>query len=75
MQYKDTLDYGRTGLSVKYNGDVFWRPEVHFTSYCELNTKNWPHDVQNCSLHVGFWAEQSNLVIDLLYDKNMVSCA
>lgn len=67
------MEYLRNGLTVLYNGDVFWKPEVHFITYCEMNTRNWPHDVQNCSIDVGFWAEQGNLVIDLSYDQHMVN--
>jgi len=40
---------------VNGNGTVLWIPPTKFVSYCDLNLRKWPRDIQNCSIILGSW--------------------
>lgn len=47
--------YGNTHCLVYNTGTVLWVPPTKFESFCELDLKNWPFDVQKCEIVIGSW--------------------
>ena len=46
----------------RLNPGVLWIPSARFHSYCDLNLRYWPKDVQRCSLKFGSWVYNGNEV-------------
>lgn len=51
----DIDHYGNTNVIVDHNGSVLWVPPTMFETYCELDLKKWPYDVQICRIVLGSW--------------------
>ena len=42
-------------ILVQSNGSAIWVPPIRFITNCQINLKNWPFDVQKCSVKIGSW--------------------
>ena len=40
---------------VHSTGEVWYIPFATLNSYCELNLKNFPYDIQVCTIRLGSW--------------------
>lgn len=47
--------YAKTNKIVYSSGNVLWVPTAKFETYCAMDLKLWPFDVQNCSIKIGSW--------------------
>ncbi|XP_065336685.1 neuronal acetylcholine receptor subunit alpha-7-like isoform X2 [Cloeon dipterum] len=48
--------YGSSNMVVHYDGSILWVPPAKFRSFCDLELKIWPFDVQTCKLKFGSWS-------------------
>ncbi|CAD5116792.1 DgyrCDS5640 [Dimorphilus gyrociliatus] len=56
---KDTLDIN---ILLGYDGICQWIPPIIYQSSCETNMRDFPFDVQNCSLKFGSWVHSSEFI-------------
>lgn len=42
---------------------ITWNPPAIFKSYCEIIVLHFPFDLQNCSMKLGTWTYDGNLVV------------
>ncbi|XP_051986274.1 acetylcholine receptor subunit alpha [Xyrauchen texanus] len=52
-----------TKVLLEYTGMITWTPPAIFKSYCEIVVLHFPFDLQNCSMKLGTWTYDGNLVI------------
>lgn len=52
-----------TKVLLEHNGKVTWNPPAIFKSYCEIVVLHFPFDLQNCSMKLGTWTYDGNLVV------------
>lgn len=52
-----------------YTGVVTCTPDVRAPLYCELKLRNWPYDIQNCSMVVGSWTWGYNINVMAYYSS------
>ncbi|KAG5852619.1 acetylcholine receptor subunit alpha-like [Anguilla anguilla] len=52
----------KTKVLLEYTGMITWNPPAIFKSYCEIIVLYFPFDVQNCSMKLGTWTYDGNLV-------------
>uniref|UniRef100_A0A3Q3JH05 Neurotransmitter-gated ion-channel ligand-binding domain-containing protein n=1 Tax=Monopterus albus TaxID=43700 RepID=A0A3Q3JH05_MONAL len=52
-----------TKVLLEYTGMITWKPPAIFKSYCEIIVLHFPFDLQNCSMKLGTWTYDGNLVV------------
>ncbi|KAK3543734.1 hypothetical protein QTP70_027149, partial [Hemibagrus guttatus] len=52
-----------TKVLLEYTGMITWNPPAIFKSYCEIIVLHFPFDLQNCTMKLGTWTFDGNLVI------------
>lgn len=52
-----------TKVLLEYTGMITWNPPAIFKSYCEIIVLHFPFDLQNCSMKLGTWTYDGNLVV------------
>ncbi len=52
-----------TKVLLEHTGMITWTPPAIFKSYCEIVVLHFPFDLQNCSMKIGTWTYDGNLVI------------
>lgn len=52
-----------TKVLLEYTGLITWNPPAIFKSYCEIIVLHFPFDLQNCSMKLGTWTYDGNLVV------------
>ncbi|XP_068103132.1 acetylcholine receptor subunit alpha [Hyperolius riggenbachi] len=52
-----------TKVLLDYTGKITWTPPAIFKSYCEIIVTYFPFDQQNCSMKLGTWTYDGNLVV------------
>ncbi|KAK7870122.1 hypothetical protein R5R35_011097 [Gryllus longicercus] len=57
-----------TKATLKYNGEVMWKPPAIYKSSCEINVKYFPFDEQSCTMKFGSWTYHG-LQVDLKHMK------
>ncbi|KAJ8255871.1 hypothetical protein COCON_G00197350 [Conger conger] len=57
-----------TKVLLEYTGMITWTPPAIFKSYCEIIVLHFPFDLQNCSMKLGTWTYDGNLVA--IYPEN-----
>uniref|UniRef100_A0A336MAL3 CSON014484 protein n=1 Tax=Culicoides sonorensis TaxID=179676 RepID=A0A336MAL3_CULSO len=58
----DISHYGRTTCIVYSGGKVLWVPPSQFQTFCDLDLRNWPNDIQKCMIKVGSWTYSGNMI-------------
>ncbi|KAK9506752.1 hypothetical protein O3M35_008629 [Rhynocoris fuscipes] len=59
-----------TKATLKYNGEVIWRPPAIYKSSCEINVLYFPFDEQSCTMKFGSWT-YNGVQVDLKHmDQN-----
>lgn len=54
--------YGHSHCIVYNTGVVLWVPPTQFQAFCSLDIRNWPYDVQKCSVTIGSWTYSGNQI-------------
>ncbi|GLV31949.1 nicotinic Acetylcholine Receptor beta2 [Carabus blaptoides fortunei] len=44
-----------TKATLKFNGEVYWKPPAIYKSSCEINVEYFPFDEQSCLMKFGSW--------------------
>ncbi|XP_059198923.1 acetylcholine receptor subunit alpha-like [Centropristis striata] len=52
-----------TKVLLEHTGLITWNPPAIFKSYCEIIVLHFPFDLQNCSMKLGTWTYDGNLVV------------
>lgn len=52
-----------TKVLLEHTGMITWTPPAIFKSYCEITVLYFPFDLQNCSMKLGTWTYDGNLVV------------
>ncbi|KAI1898156.1 hypothetical protein AGOR_G00069450 [Albula goreensis] len=52
-----------TKVLLEHTGMITWNPPAIFKSYCEIIVLYFPFDLQNCSMKLGTWTYDGNLVV------------
>ncbi|KAJ8352043.1 hypothetical protein SKAU_G00235190, partial [Synaphobranchus kaupii] len=52
-----------TKVLLENTGMITWNPPAIFKSYCEIIVLHFPFDLQNCSMKLGTWTYDGNLVV------------
>uniref|UniRef100_A0AAR2JQG3 Cholinergic receptor nicotinic alpha 1 subunit n=1 Tax=Pygocentrus nattereri TaxID=42514 RepID=A0AAR2JQG3_PYGNA len=52
-----------TKVLLEHTGMITWNPPAIFKSYCEIIVLHFPFDLQNCSMKLGTWTFDGNLVV------------
>lgn len=50
-------------MLLEHTGMITWNPPAIFKSYCEIIVLHFPFDLQNCSMKLGTWTYDGNLVV------------
>ena len=58
-KYEVTL---MTKASLKYTGEVVWKPPAIYRSSCKINVEWFPFDEQNCDMKFGSWTYDGEAV-------------
>ncbi|CRK86397.1 CLUMA_CG000057, isoform A [Clunio marinus] len=66
--------FAKTNKIVYSHGSVLWVPPGKFETYCNLNLKFWPFDVQKCDIKIGSWT-YNGYQLDLKLLKDHVNTA
>lgn len=61
--------FGNTHCIIYNTGKVLWVPPAQFQSFCELDMRHWPFDIQICTLLIGSWTYNGNQ-IDLILNND-----
>ncbi|KAI0233797.1 Neuronal acetylcholine receptor subunit alpha-10 [Lamellibrachia satsuma] len=48
--------------SIRYDGEVMWKANIIYETYCKQNAFYFPFDQQNCHLKFGSWAYNGNQI-------------
>ncbi|XP_048580311.1 neuronal acetylcholine receptor subunit alpha-10 isoform X4 [Nematostella vectensis] len=67
-EFDGRLDHVSTLVRVYYNGSTHWNAPFIFKTLCKIQVKNFPFDLQECTLKFGSWQYDSS-EIDLHYVK------
>lgn len=55
-------------LIINYNGLVKWRPGAITKSFCSIDVRFYPFDIQTCQLTFGSWTHDGNQIWTTLKD-------
>ena len=51
-----------TKATLKYTGEVVWKPPAIYKSSCEIDVEYFPFDEQSCVMKFGSWTYNGNQV-------------
>lgn len=54
-----------TKATLKYTGEVYWKPPAIYKSSCEINVEYFPFDEQSCIMKFGSWTYNGAQVITM----------
>jgi len=54
-----------TKATLKYTGEVYWKPPAIYKSSCEINVEYFPFDEQSCLMKFGSWTYNGAQVITM----------
>ncbi|XP_067005952.1 acetylcholine receptor subunit beta-like 2 isoform X2 [Anabrus simplex] len=57
-----------TKATLKYTGEVYWKPPAIYKSSCEINVEYFPFDEQSCTMKFGSWT-YNGIQVDLKHMK------
>jgi len=60
--------YSGTQLLVFPDGKVLWVPPAKLRSFCKINLKMWPLDIQTCTMKFGSWTSHGDQIDIGLYE-------
>jgi hypothetical protein len=61
-----------TKATLKYTGEVNWKPPAIYKSSCEINVEYFPFDEQTCFMKFGSWTYNGAQVILPAKDKKNI---
>ncbi|XP_069942981.1 acetylcholine receptor subunit beta-like 2 isoform X2 [Cherax quadricarinatus] len=59
-----------TKATLKYTGEVVWRPPAIYKSSCEIDVEWFPFDEQSCNMKFGSWT-YDGMQVDLKHSKQI----
>lgn len=62
--------YSGTQMLVFPAGKVLWVPPAKLRSFCKIDLKMWPLDVQTCTMKFGSWTSHGDQIDIGLYEDN-----
>lgn len=61
-----------TKATLKFTGEVYWKPPAIYKSSCEINVEYFPFDEQSCIMKFGSWTYNGAQVITMyIYANNI----
>lgn len=60
-----------TKATLKYTGEVIWKPPAIYKSSCEINVEYFPFDEQTCFMKFGSWTYNGAQVDSIIYFSNL----
>jgi len=61
-----------TKATLKYTGEVSWKPPAIYKSSCEINVEYFPFDEQSCIMKFGSWTYNGAQVITIYLFINVI---
>lgn len=61
-----------TKATLKFTGEVFWKPPAIYKSSCEINVEYFPFDEQSCIMKFGSWTYNGFQVRNLGTERHIL---
>lgn len=61
-----------TKATLKFTGEVSWKPPAIYKSSCEINVEYFPFDEQSCIMKFGSWTYNGAQVIKMFVYANII---